>query len=600
MRKLPKVLLQDSTQTPSGLATNFSADVIERSSQKILIVRENLSQFTRGAIIEDQTSTSLRNALLSLIIDLIPESGAEVRVDGATSCQALQKEAETPGTIFNKLNIKIVVGRLLNKNKNPIAENANQEVLKEILRHTNSPGPISQTDLTLILKNINSRIRINGYTAKEILLRRDFANNSPIDVNDTTLKVDKLRNREYSSRSSLKNKLKTHSRTPPQKFNTGDLVFLRDSHNKNNPRDLHIIEDQENDYYLIRKLNKSLRTRLYKALPDEMILAPPRNPKLGSPPNPPQAPNVIIPQEPQTTRSGRPLRNAAKKSHGINTVKSRSPPKIKCQDKFGWLTEDQDSDSDYIQHVSFSRPTPIPEDPTSYTNSSTDLSNSESDSTFSDTEQDLTWDSSPEQLMLMENDKQPSTEEHGIQPPIRRPTNSTHPRRLAVSEKSLTRSNAFKQPPDLALKLHGGPLAIPRSRTPNVTAPRKPSRIPCPTTPSLVDLHSVNDMSQVLPQTPQRSSIQFSHTSTEPPPYQNLPQNLNPPRRRSTRQQFNYQTYHKTGEKKPTQEKEASKEQDIQKKTDEEDSQPREPRADTLASGYQPAVPKNKQPREGV
>ena len=78
----------------------------------------------------------MQNTLLPLVIDLLPDAGASIRVDGATGFQALQKESETPGTILNKLKIKIVIGRLLNKNKNPIAENTVQEVQKEILRYT--------------------------------------------------------------------------------------------------------------------------------------------------------------------------------------------------------------------------------------------------------------------------------------------------------------------------------------------------------------------------------------------------------------------------------------------------------------------------------
>ena len=136
VRKLPKVLLDDTTTTPEGLATNFSADIIERHQQKILIIRENLSQYTRGVIIPDQKTETLQEAILQLVTDLIPDSGTNIRVDGATSFQGLKTESENPSSIFHKLKISITIGRLLSKNKNPEAENANKEVLKEILRLT--------------------------------------------------------------------------------------------------------------------------------------------------------------------------------------------------------------------------------------------------------------------------------------------------------------------------------------------------------------------------------------------------------------------------------------------------------------------------------
>ena len=45
LRILPKVLTQDKIEQIPGFGSNFAADVIERSSQKILIVKEKLSQF---------------------------------------------------------------------------------------------------------------------------------------------------------------------------------------------------------------------------------------------------------------------------------------------------------------------------------------------------------------------------------------------------------------------------------------------------------------------------------------------------------------------------------------------------------------------------
>ena len=87
------------------------------------------------------------------------------------SFQSLQSEAQNPSSLFHKLGIKLTIGRLLNKNKNPTAENANKEILKEKLSHTNRVGPITSVDLAMILRNVNSRVRYNGLTPKEILFR---------------------------------------------------------------------------------------------------------------------------------------------------------------------------------------------------------------------------------------------------------------------------------------------------------------------------------------------------------------------------------------------------------------------------------------------
>ena len=46
IRQLPKQLFSESTGDIEGFGKNFSADVIERTSQQILIVREKLSSYT--------------------------------------------------------------------------------------------------------------------------------------------------------------------------------------------------------------------------------------------------------------------------------------------------------------------------------------------------------------------------------------------------------------------------------------------------------------------------------------------------------------------------------------------------------------------------
>ena len=190
------------------------------------MVRECVSQYTKTQLIQDQKADTLRRTLISLIADIIPDSGTEVRVDGATAFQALQTESLTRDSLLNTLGIKIVVGRILNKNKNPVGENTVKEFQKEILRFKGSPGPITDTDLTLITKNINTRIRYNSLTPKEILFRRDNLTNSPILIDDKKIIQQQTSHRFSSSQASMKHKSKFQKLTPPQAFNVGDLVML--------------------------------------------------------------------------------------------------------------------------------------------------------------------------------------------------------------------------------------------------------------------------------------------------------------------------------------------------------------------------------------
>ena len=279
---MPKILIEDTTETNHRIGAALAADVIERNTQKILLVKDKLSQFIRGTLIPDQTANTLRQFLLSLILDILPDSGTTIRVDGATSFQTLEKESKSNGSLLNQLKISIQVGRLINKNKNPVAENAVKEVLKEILRLKAANSTISQTDLDIVMRNINNRITFNGLSPKEIMFKRDMVSNEDIPVKSKQISDLQASNRKTSSKRSQQFKSRFMKKTPHQDFQIGQLVLIRSALNKNCPRDTYIIEYriQETDrvYYLIRKLKARLNQRLYKVLPDEFVLAPSQKP----------------------------------------------------------------------------------------------------------------------------------------------------------------------------------------------------------------------------------------------------------------------------------------------------------------------------------
>ena len=363
-KTLPAVLLSDNTTINEGFGTEFGADVIEREGQKILVVKEKLSQYIRASIIPDQTADTFRQELIRLTVDLIPDSGTTIRVDGATAFQSLEKESTTKGTTLNNLKIKIEVGRLLNKNKNASVEIANKELEKEILRLKQSRGKISPTDLSLVLKNINNRIRYHGLSSREIMFRRNMINNEEKNVRDTEVANKQHSNRVKESEYSEKHKMKSKKKTKQADFKAGDLVYLRAGRDKNNLRDLYSVEMIEEDgSILIRKYNSSLRAKLYRALPDELVSSPinaaKRSSKVRSEKisttekqtdqqemaeNIPSDPRCDENKTPEQRRPRRKAFESARKKLGykVKTIETLHSSKF----RFGWNTEDQDSDSD--------------------------------------------------------------------------------------------------------------------------------------------------------------------------------------------------------------------------------------------------------------
>ena len=80
--------------------------------------------------------------------------------------------------------MRVDLGRIKNLNRNPVAERAVQELGAEILRLTKLPGPISPLTLSRVTSTLNSRIRSDGLSSREIMYQRDQFTNEQIPLHD--------------------------------------------------------------------------------------------------------------------------------------------------------------------------------------------------------------------------------------------------------------------------------------------------------------------------------------------------------------------------------------------------------------------------------
>ena len=269
LQKLPRPLMENTTERVDCLGSEFAIDIMERNSQKIFLAREKLSQYTWLQLISDQTKETLRAAILKNVLPWVGQSGATIRCDGATALASLAAEAEDKSSILFKNNIKIDVGRLQNKNKNPVAENAIKECAKEIARHKPHVNILSDEDLAVIQKTMNDRIRSRGLAAKEIMLRRDLLSSKPVDIQDTELADKQLADRQaVTNRDKPSNPLQ-------QKpvFSIGDLVYLIEQLSKHQQRQTFIVTALREDQIEIQKLHTQFRQKKYCVFPDEIIHA---------------------------------------------------------------------------------------------------------------------------------------------------------------------------------------------------------------------------------------------------------------------------------------------------------------------------------------
>jgi len=274
LQKFPTVLVPQATSDPpAGVGSQFAADVLVRERQKILIAREYVSSLTRGKIIQSEREEDLREGLIQLISDLVTLDGppSVVRTDGAPGFRSLTEDK----ALLDR-HIVIELGRTKNVNKNPVAERAVQEVQAEILRSTSQNGPITASTLNDALNNLNSRIRTDGLSAREIFYQRDQYTNAQIPIDDMNIiqsKHSRAVNNNFASEIS-----KSGGRGPRINISVvvGDLVYLISDRDKNSPRNRYLVVSVEGEWCGIRKfIGNTLKSNSYRVKMAEVYKVPP-------------------------------------------------------------------------------------------------------------------------------------------------------------------------------------------------------------------------------------------------------------------------------------------------------------------------------------
>ena len=275
LKTLPKEIREYSTSPSECFGKYFSADILIEKGQFILLCREKLSQFTLTKIISDETASTLESALITMLADLVPDSGSTVQVDAATSFQSL---AEGKGKSLSNFNIQLDIGRINNKQKNPIAENAIKELRKEWLRLKPNGDSLSEIDLATITSLINSRIRLNGLAPKEVMLKRSIHDHQDIQVQDILESSGQYERRVKSNnQAKVKDSLIYKKPTKPD-IKVGDLVYLKNDLSKSRAREEYItvkvfVKGGET-WLLIRKTEKQFRNKDYLVKLSEVVAAP--------------------------------------------------------------------------------------------------------------------------------------------------------------------------------------------------------------------------------------------------------------------------------------------------------------------------------------
>ena len=232
-----------TTPSPCHPGVQFACDILCRARQRILLIRDFFSSFTGTRLIPNELAISLRAAIIEAIAELKDASG----IDSASAFSSLAKDC-----VLNSLNISLEIGRIKNKNKNPIAEKAIQELEKELKRSYPEGGPVTPPQLALVTATVK-----RGLAAKEILFQHDSYTSDQLNISDKALADAQFANRQanhlYSDRSKAPNA------QPATKANVkvGDLVFVKQDGNKHTTREKYLVTALDQDRLWARKLTGS-------------------------------------------------------------------------------------------------------------------------------------------------------------------------------------------------------------------------------------------------------------------------------------------------------------------------------------------------------
>ena len=260
LKVIPKALKEQSTcDPPDQLGTRYAADVIKRYSQNILVLRECVSSYTQAEIIKDETVSEISEGLLRLCNLMRPSNIIPVciRVDPAPANQSIFENL-SGSNILKAQNITLEVGRIMNKDKNPVAEKAIREITREILLLSPDNSPISSTTLSCAVANLNSRLRASGLSAHEVITQRDQASGCQLPLNDKSLIIDQHKRRLLNHHHSEKSKACGKPPNPAVNISVGSLVYRYEDGSKTRSLPRYIITSKDDKWYHLKRFSGKL------------------------------------------------------------------------------------------------------------------------------------------------------------------------------------------------------------------------------------------------------------------------------------------------------------------------------------------------------
>lgn len=266
----PNVVLEQSTSIPPEvIGARFAVDVLRRNCQIIFVSREHVTSFTNTCILNSEQKDSLREGIIKTCIELRSLDGppAVVRVDGASGLKGLVDDE-----LLRKCNMVVDIGNPKNKNKNPIAERAVEELEEELRKHQPGGGTVSASMLAMVTASLNCKVRKRGLSSREMITTRDQFTNNQLPISDQELILKQYESKVDNHRSSEMSKAPGRSVRPTDSsIGVGDVVYLYSERDKHSSREKYLVTSIDGEWCFVRKfVGNQLRNMAYKVRKNEL------------------------------------------------------------------------------------------------------------------------------------------------------------------------------------------------------------------------------------------------------------------------------------------------------------------------------------------
>ena len=139
------------------------------------------------------------------------------------------------------------------------------ELEEELLRQEPGGGPVTELSLAIATARLNSRLRSQGLSSRELWTQRNQFSNEQIPINDLQHILAKQTARQANHPFSEAAKGGYQPQAPVPPLQVGDLVYVKSDRDKSCACDRYIIVSIDGEWCFIKKFSGSqLRTTSYK------------------------------------------------------------------------------------------------------------------------------------------------------------------------------------------------------------------------------------------------------------------------------------------------------------------------------------------------